>query len=962
MKHTVIVGAGPIGLYLAIRLRQIGVENVLVIDPRAENYTRPGTLDKEIFAKVEKHINQEGYKLHAMVDENEMEKGFLYVEKGETENSLKCKVIDYFGNIQTDTIYASDVLELIDKVTDPLDLDLLSPLLEKILQVDSLRNHIYQPIAYSPSRHIKEVERQLFTIAKQLGVEIANKKFESFVSKPTPVSGGSEEAKENPSRYMQVSDERGEVTEIPCDLAFDASGQKRVLVTEVNERHIHKPFQVEPVFDTPIKNYFIAYGKISIEDIKLLDQLTESSSLISGNKISHTLALENLRQQFGWREFDAPRFHFRILNNGKVCIYFETPPTLDAARYGEWMDALLYLKTGKHIAFERVGEDKPTYNPFIVHPQKVPTPMYMGDTVIPPIAVVGDAQIEPHFELGVGIESGMKRADTFLKCVTIKNGEIAAIDTEQYANELRLRLMQHENGLIEHFENRQYALVKALIIERGRYSEALLEIDKSRERDNIKASLSELNTRIVEEVSRYPKLASKFLYSVVEAGDIENVRKLVERGVDVNTVYDGKDMPDATVLYLAVVNNNDEMARYLIEHGADVHQTYDGYSLLHFAVENNDEALAQLLLENDIGSDTKNDNGTAPIHIATQMGNVAMVELLLKHGAKVDVLTNEDASALHMAASVGNVKLMEVLLDHGADIDRQTYKGNTPLHYAFQHDDAIQLLLSRNADVNLENDDGETPLYQAVYTNNVSIATDLIARDADVNMRYYGNPLLHIAVEYADEEMVKLLLLNKADVNALNPSGETALYTAVSLGQLDIVRLLLEHGAEVDLEDAEADATSIQVAILTAPAGDTEILSVLLSASPTPPKNLTVNANDLLAIADDQGYKSELEAVLIEKYQEPLSGTLIELSALEFAVIVGRTDVVATLLKEADFSSYVAPAIDYANAMFNEDILIQLRAFKKSDNWATLFAEKVSAGGEKGIENNEKNIKGTLNK
>ncbi|CEG59581.1 protein of unknown function [Legionella micdadei] len=53
MSKVVICGAGPIGLYLAIRLKQKGVKNIVVYDPRAGEYTRPGHLNQSVFATAE---------------------------------------------------------------------------------------------------------------------------------------------------------------------------------------------------------------------------------------------------------------------------------------------------------------------------------------------------------------------------------------------------------------------------------------------------------------------------------------------------------------------------------------------------------------------------------------------------------------------------------------------------------------------------------------------------------------------------------------------------------------------------------------------------------------------------------------------------------------------------------------------------------------------------------------------
>lgn len=54
----VIFGAGPTGLYLAERLKMIGVEDIIVVDPRAGHYVRPGHINSEAISKAERGLNK----------------------------------------------------------------------------------------------------------------------------------------------------------------------------------------------------------------------------------------------------------------------------------------------------------------------------------------------------------------------------------------------------------------------------------------------------------------------------------------------------------------------------------------------------------------------------------------------------------------------------------------------------------------------------------------------------------------------------------------------------------------------------------------------------------------------------------------------------------------------------------------------------------------------------------------
>lgn len=114
-------------------------------------------------------------------------------------------------------------------------------------------------------------------------------------------------------------------------------------------------------------------------------------------------------------------------------------------------------------------------------------------------------------------------------------------------------------------------------------------------------------------------------------------------------------------------------------------------------------------------------------------------------------------------------------------------------------------LLQRGTDVNAPDKDGRTALHQAMITPGVTLKFLRAMLNAGANVNATGvdgtTPLHHAAAR-GDVQRAKLLLGAGADPNLnrdeMLQNGKTALHTAVSHQHLEMVNLLLEHGAEVD--------------------------------------------------------------------------------------------------------------------------------------------------------------------
>lgn len=122
------------------------------------------------------------------------------------------------------------------------------------------------------------------------------------------------------------------------------------------------------------------------------------------------------------------------------------------------------------------------------------------------------------------------------------------------------------------------------------------------------------------------------LHAVVAKGDLENTRKLIEQGADLEAKDPGTG---ASVLHYAVMRGNPEILQFLIGRGVDVNsRTRNGTTPLHTAVLYNRYEVAEMLLNKGADVEAKSTSGATPLAIATAAKNRTIAELLRARGAK----------------------------------------------------------------------------------------------------------------------------------------------------------------------------------------------------------------------------------------------------------------------------------------------------------------------------------------
>jgi ankyrin repeat protein len=279
-------------------------------------------------------------------------------------------------------------------------------------------------------------------------------------------------------------------------------------------------------------------------------------------------------------------------------------------------------------------------------------------------------------------------------------------------------------------------------------------------------------------------------------------------------------------------------AKFLVEKGADVNanKAFKTMTPLHFAARSGSTELVQLLLDHGA---TTTQSVESPLNEAVNGGNAAIVELLLAHKANVNARDSlVQATPLIAAASRGLTNIVRVLLENKADINAQTKNGYTALMQAARYGrtGVAEMLLQSGANIALEDDTGRTALGWALRNDsgkpNPAIAELLEQHGADKVTSNVRRTSIHKAAAMGDLERVKTLLSQKPELAADEDSlfGETPLHIAAGTGRIEICKLLIANKANVNAKDS----TGAMPLHAAAKGGHSAVVELLLTNNANP--------------------------------------------------------------------------------------------------------------------------------
>ncbi|KAK4143731.1 ankyrin repeat-containing domain protein [Dichotomopilus funicola] len=268
-------------------------------------------------------------------------------------------------------------------------------------------------------------------------------------------------------------------------------------------------------------------------------------------------------------------------------------------------------------------------------------------------------------------------------------------------------------------------------------------------------------------------------------------------------------------LIAAATHGHASTVHALIDHGADVDfQGFEG-TALHLASRHGHLAATQALLDRGADIEAQDYRGKTALYDSAAWGKEEIVQFLLDRGAQHTPLGAYD-TPLECAASSGRDKIVAMLLDHGADPNKGRYR--IPLEAAREHVKVVQILLDRGADAT--RDGPVPPLHAALEAGTADVVALLLDHGANIK-RVGGMPAaLQRAITNNNQPVVEILLDRGAEVNVPGPTYTPA-EAAMSRQSDGILKLLLDRGADPNagvvttpLEQAAANGDIDSVRVL----------------------------------------------------------------------------------------------------------------------------------------------------
>ncbi|QYT01017.1 hypothetical protein H0G86_008073 [Trichoderma simmonsii] len=363
------------------------------------------------------------------------------------------------------------------------------------------------------------------------------------------------------------------------------------------------------------------------------------------------------------------------------------------------------------------------------------------------------------------------------------------------------------------------------------------------------------------------------IWTAVWLNMVDLTKALLNNGVGVDIKPSVEPMIGyyPSILYLASILNHPAIVETLLARGAtSAAPLLSTYGCFQAAAYRGHVNVIQKYLNHD-SSYIRDKNPSTALWAASEWGCWYSISALLDAGADVNEIQDDSnpSTPLTVACSMGYPKTIETLLARGADANAAGVSGMNPgLWYPVVNDpnvECVRVMLRYNADPNHPN--FNPPLLVQMAGSNhetarlISICDALLAGIRPINLNATdgsGQTPLMIASRYGKPDLVQWLLKSGADVDILDGNNRSALYYAIEQGSADVVTALLQKGAQIDVAHASGEQPLLFNAI-----SHPEIVRLLLEFGAD--VNLTDSSGNTAINRASASGKVEVAKMLIEK-------------------------------------------------------------------------------------------------
>lgn len=290
--------------------------------------------------------------------------------------------------------------------------------------------------------------------------------------------------------------------------------------------------------------------------------------------------------------------------------------------------------------------------------------------------------------------------------------------------------------------------------------------------------------------------------------DVQLVKEILAKGADVDT----RETNGSTPLHFAARSGNVELFNLVFQKKPSVLSS--NKTILHAAVGSGNIELVKKCIDAKLDVNAKDEDNFTPLHLAVMIDSKDIVQLLIDHGASVQATDGRRRTSLHHAATTGNDPIARLLLSKGAKVDAEDERDLTPLHLTSLGGwtDLASTLVQHGAKLSAESgrkggflSDLVTVIGSRLPVARAFVSKSAVSEAIIEGLQEVNLTPLHFACLSKKPDMVKLLIQQKANIDAKTSGGRTPLHVAIDEDDLPTIKAMLEA-----THDMSAGKTNIE--------------------------------------------------------------------------------------------------------------------------------------------------------